>query len=101
MTVAPTFTEGDFATAVQTVSASGASITVYGFVLANADTQNARTVTFSATDATAGDIMVIVLAASTTIPWDMEWRADKGLKLTCSAADADVTYTVLHSSTVT
>ena len=102
MHIAPTHTSGTFETsATATISASGAGITVYGVVVSNKDSSNARSIAFSDTDSTAAAKFTVALAANATVVIEFSWRADKGLKLVASATDADLTYGIFHSSTVT
>lgn len=100
MTIAPTYTSGDFEdSTTASISASTYSITVYGFIFTNVDTSNARTITLKRTDTDDTEITPIYVPAGATIQSEKEWRADYGLQLVASAADADLHYLVWHSST--
>jgi hypothetical protein len=82
-----------------TVEATGA-VTIFGFIISNADGTNARTVQFL--DSSSNDVIgSIYMAAGSNFESTQCWRAESGLLISCDTADADVEITVFRSSSTT
>ena len=73
---------------------SAESVTIFGIVFANGAAQTANINVHDGEDVKR---LTVVVPANDTIPIDIEWVADKGIKLP-SIGDANVVVTIFHSA---
>ena len=94
---APRFTQGNMGATV-TVAASGASIDVYGVVVANTGSTD-RTVVFTTTDSPTSDVLFVRAEAEATVVVEIPFLADRGLDVALdTSTDNNVQVTVFHSN---
>jgi hypothetical protein len=76
--------------------ATGGGTRVYGFIVSNSDTTNART--FILQDKDGNAYLKVYMPAGSNFESGCQWLADAGLTVTLDTLDADVLFTVFHNS---
>jgi hypothetical protein len=78
---------------------STGGITIFGFIVSNKDTTNARTIRFR--DKDGSSYLEIYMPAGSNFSSEVWWRPDDGLTISTDTNDADVVFTLFRSSNVT